>query len=212
MTPAFSQSDRDAVHEFYAAQFPNQDPALLGPRAAAEDATIRESLRKLTGAVVAPAATHLVAWEDGVVVGALTSEMDLSAIAGLAAGQLKLPDADGVIKLLVRRSRILTRIAVAESHRRAGLGGRLVDQLEVIDEGNGVVRWCGVATSDAAIHLVKGQGYTVHSMKSAEGLPVRMPWIEFASPVENADGGSGFHKHVGPSAPGRLHPLTGRPV
>lgn len=169
-------------------------------------------MRRLTGAVVAPVATHLAAWDEGVVVGAVSSEMDLAAIASLAAGQLKLPNAEEMIKLLVRRTRVLTRIAVSPSHRGAGLGAQLVDEIETIDEGNGVVRWCGVATSESAVGLVRSQGYTVHKMHSAEGLPIRLPWTDFASPVENAFGGSGFHKHVGPSAPGRVNPLTGRSV
>jgi len=210
LAPALTQQDRDSVHAFYLAHFPDVHPTKLGPRSASLDAQLRDEMRTLTGAEVAPVATHLAAWDGSELVGALTSEIDLPSIAALAAKQVRTTDADGLIKTLVRRTRILSLIAVADSHRNTGLASLLIDEMERVDEGNGVVRWCGVATSEPAIKLVQRRGFLVHQQRSDDGLPLRMCWIEYAVPVANAHGGVGFHKHVGPSAPMQLHPITGR--
>lgn len=206
------QSDLDEIHTLYRAVFPDEDPEAVGPRSFADDSYFRNKISRLRGKRVPPVSSYVAAFVDGRLVGAISSEMDVPTIARLATGELAHAQPDVLISCLVDQSRVLCRIAVAPSYREAGVAGRLLTAIEELDRRNGVIRWCGVAVSEPAVKLLRRHGYEVHILKSTDGLPLQLPWTDYAVPVDNALGGKGFHKHLGLPAPARINPLTGRPI
>lgn len=200
-----NRAQREHLGALYRQAFPVEQHPNVGPRLLADDIEAERVLARLfPGRKTPPVVTHLGAYINGRLVGGVTSEMDLPSVVHIMAGELEAAS-PGIALELTWESRCLAWIAVDPEHQHQGIATQLLASIEAADAAAGITRWCGVATSDPAIRLLRRHGYTVHNRKMpAGGHVMQFETARFILPIDQP-GGKGFHKQLG----AKVNPLTG---